>query len=56
VIHKVQIRVADVCDATGTVRLIQHAIGIEYVIVNGELLISNGKQNGAQNGRLLRGA
>jgi N-acyl-D-aspartate/D-glutamate deacylase len=38
----------------GAARLIQRAIGIEYVIVNGEPLIDRGRQTEARSGSLLR--
>jgi dihydroorotase/N-acyl-D-amino-acid deacylase len=33
----------------------RHAVGMEYVIVNGQLVIDGGKQTGARPGRALRG-
>jgi N-acyl-D-amino-acid deacylase len=39
----------------GASRLIQRAVGVEYVIVNGELLIDGGTQTAAHAGRVLRG-
>ena len=40
----------------GAARLIQRPIGIEHVLVNGELLIEASQQTAARSGRLLRGA
>jgi N-acyl-D-amino-acid deacylase len=40
----------------GAARLIQRATGVEYVIVNGEVLIDAGKETAARGGRVLRGA
>jgi N-acyl-D-aspartate/D-glutamate deacylase len=37
-------------------RLIQRPLGIEHVIVNGEVLIEAGRQTQARSGRLLRSA
>jgi N-acyl-D-aspartate/D-glutamate deacylase len=37
-------------------RLIQRPVGIEHVLVNGELLVESGVQTEAQSGRLLRAA
>jgi N-acyl-D-aspartate/D-glutamate deacylase len=39
----------------GAGRLIQRAVGVEHVIVNGESLIDQGQQTSAQAGQLLRG-
>ena len=38
----------------GAARLIQRAIGVDYVLVNGEVLIDGGKQTTAQSGAVLR--
>lgn len=40
----------------GAARLIQRPVGIEHVLVNGELLMDRGAQTDARSGRLLRGA
>ena len=40
----------------GAARLIQRAVGVEFVVVNGELLIDGGAQTDARGGRVLRGA
>jgi N-acyl-D-aspartate/D-glutamate deacylase len=40
----------------GGVRLKRDAIGIEYVIVNGEVLLEHGEHTGALPGQVLRGA
>jgi len=39
----------------GAARLIQRAIGVEYVMVNGAVLIDRGTQTDARGGRVLRG-
>jgi N-acyl-D-aspartate/D-glutamate deacylase len=39
----------------GAARLIQRPVGIEQVIVNGEVLVEHGEQTAARSGRLLRG-
>lgn len=39
----------------GAVRLIQRAIGVPYVLVNGATLIENGQQTEARGGMVLRG-
>ena len=39
----------------GAARLIQRAVGVEHVIVNGESLIDGGRQTDARSGSLLRG-
>jgi N-acyl-D-amino-acid deacylase len=39
----------------GAARLIQRAIGIPYVIVNGAVLIDNGSETAARSGQVLRG-
>ncbi len=39
----------------GASRLIQRATGVEYVIVNGEVLIDGGKETAARSGEVLRG-
>jgi N-acyl-D-aspartate/D-glutamate deacylase len=38
----------------GAARLLQQPIGIEYVVVNGELLVDGGAATAARSGRLLR--
>jgi N-acyl-D-aspartate/D-glutamate deacylase len=40
----------------GAARLIQRPIGVEHVVVNGELLVDAGAPTAARSGRLLRGA
>jgi N-acyl-D-amino-acid deacylase len=40
----------------GAARLIQRAVGVEYVIVNGEVLMDRGAQTDAQSGAVLRGS
>jgi len=40
----------------GASRLIQRATGVEYVVVNGEVLIDAGKETAARSGRVLRGS
>ncbi len=40
----------------GAARLIQRATGVEYVLVNGAVLIDGGKETGACSGAVLRGA
>jgi len=40
----------------GAARLIQRAVGVEHVIVNGEVLIDARRQTAAQSGRVLRGS
>jgi len=40
---------------SGAARLIQRPIGVEHVLVNGELLIERGQQTDARSGRVLRG-
>ena len=40
---------------SGAARLIQRPIGVEHVIVNGEVLIESGQQTSARSGRVLRG-
>jgi N-acyl-D-aspartate/D-glutamate deacylase len=40
----------------GAARLIQRATGVEYVMVNGEVLIDGGKETAARGGAVLRGA
>jgi N-acyl-D-aspartate/D-glutamate deacylase len=40
----------------GAARLIQRATGVEYVLVNGAVLIDRGKQTDACGGTVLRGA
>ncbi len=40
----------------GASRLIQRATGVEYVLVNGDVLIDGGKQVEARSGQVLRGA
>ena len=40
----------------GAARLLQRAIGVDYVLVNGEVLIDGGKQTEARSGSVLRGA
>jgi N-acyl-D-aspartate/D-glutamate deacylase len=39
----------------GAARLIQRATGVEYVLVNGEVLIERGEQTDARGGAVLRG-
>jgi N-acyl-D-amino-acid deacylase len=39
----------------GASRLIQRAAGIEYVVVNGEVLVDRGRQTDARGGQVLRG-
>jgi N-acyl-D-aspartate/D-glutamate deacylase len=39
----------------GASRLIQRAVGVEHVIVNGQLLIEHGRQTAARSGQVLRG-
>ena len=41
---------------SGALRLKQHAVGMNYVVVNGELLLDHGAHTGAHPGRLLRKA
>jgi N-acyl-D-aspartate/D-glutamate deacylase len=38
----------------GAARLIQRATGVEYVLVNGEILLEHGKETGVRSGRVLR--
>ena len=38
----------------GERRFVQEAKGIQYVIVNGEILLNQGKQSGALAGQMLR--
>jgi len=40
----------------GAGRLVQRAVGVEHVLVNGEALVDRGKQTDARSGRLLRAA
>ena len=40
----------------GAARLIQRPLGIEHVLVNGELLVESGAQTAARSGHVLRGA
>jgi N-acyl-D-aspartate/D-glutamate deacylase len=40
----------------GAARLIQRPIGVEHVVVNGELLIDSGQQTAARSGHVLRAA
>ena len=40
----------------GAARLIQRAIGVDYVLVNGEVLIDAGNETAARGGAVLRGA
>src|SRR5262249_8848534 len=39
----------------GAARLIQRAVGVEYVVVNGSVLIDGGRETEARSGQLLRG-
>jgi len=39
----------------GAARLVQRATGVEYVLVNGEVLIDGGKETAARSGAVLRG-
>jgi len=39
----------------GASRLIQRAVGVEYVVVNGEVLMERGHQTAARSGQVLRG-
>jgi len=40
----------------GASRLLQRAVGVEYVVVNGEVLIERGREAGTRSGQILRGA
>jgi N-acyl-D-aspartate/D-glutamate deacylase len=40
----------------GAARLIQRPLGVEHVLVNGEVLIDSGRQTAARAGQLLRSA
>jgi hypothetical protein len=40
----------------GASRLLQRALGIDQVVVNGEVLVDEGELTGAQSGAVLRGA
>jgi N-acyl-D-amino-acid deacylase len=39
----------------GSVRVKREAIGIDYVLVNGEVLLEGGEHTGALPGQVLRG-
>ncbi len=38
----------------GFERLVQHASGVDYTIVNGEVLIDHGEHTGAHSGQVIR--
>ena len=38
----------------GASRLVQHAVGVEYVIVNGQITLEHGKHTGALGGKTVR--
>ena len=48
-------RIVSVADLPGGAdRLTSHAVGIDYVLVNGEVLVDHGETTGARSGTLLR--